>query len=42
MNDQTKEAVELLLSNRLFLYSLMHKPPVPLQPDAQIVRPGTG
>ena len=25
MNDQTKEAVELLLSNRLFLYSLMHK-----------------
>ena len=25
MKDQTKEAVELLLSNRLFLYSLMHK-----------------
>ena len=25
MNDQTKEAVELLLNNRLFLYSLMHK-----------------
>lgn len=25
MNDQTREAVELLLCNRLFLYSLMHK-----------------
>ena len=25
MNDQTKEAVELLLANRLFLYSLLHK-----------------
>ena len=25
MNDQTREAVELLLANRLFLYSLMHK-----------------
>ena len=25
MNDKTKEAVEVLLSNRLFLYSLMHK-----------------
>jgi len=25
MNEQTREAVELLLANRLFLYSLMHK-----------------
>ena len=25
MNDQTREAAELLLSNRLFLYSLLHK-----------------
>lgn len=25
MNDQTREAVELLLCNRLFLYSLLHK-----------------
>ena len=25
MNEQTREAAELLLSNRLFLYSLMHK-----------------
>ena len=25
MNDQTREAAELLLCNRLFLYSLMHK-----------------
>ena len=36
MNEQTREAIELLLCNRLFLYSLMHKL-FGREPDAELL-----